>query len=262
MICLKNERLEAQIASPKELYNATRFDGAGIVRQITLDGKYTFLSEESATMTAMKNGGIGITGSFEPAPAVFLQDVAYTVEQPSETEVFFKGKTDKVLCIKKLSLKENMLELTHTVQNIGQESVSFGEYNHNFMLIDKYPYGPEYTLRFLFTPQLTERKEGYYNRFNLQGRTLKVTEPFGEPPEDALTQITGFAEQVLPWTWELMHMPSGLYVREADDFPIWKYQLWCRRDNVCSEIFFKQKLEAGEAATWRRVYTFGKTQEE
>lgn len=258
MIYLKNERLEAQIAEPKELYTATRFDGAGIVRQITLDETHTFLSEESAVMTAAKNGGIGITGSFEPAPAVFLQNVEYAVEQPSETEVVFTGTTDKVRCSKKLSLKDNTLEITHTVQNMGEEAFSFGEYNHNFMLIDKHPYGPEYALDFLFAPQLTERKEGYYNRFNLQGRTLTVTETFSEPPEDALTQITGFAGQALPWTWELVHVPSGLYVREADDFPIWKYQLWCRRDNVCSEIFFKQKLEAEESVTWKRVYTFGR----
>ena len=258
MIYLKNERLEAQIAEPKELYTATRFDGAGIVRQIILDGTHTFLSEESAAMTAAKNGGIGITGSFEPAPVVFLQNVEYAVQQVSRTEVVFTGATDQVRCRKQLSLKDNTLEMTHTVNNIGDESFSFGEYNHNFMLIDQYPYGPDYALRFLFTPQLTERKEGYYNRFNLQGRNLVVTEPFGAPPEDALTQITGFDGQALPWTWELVHMPSGLYVGEADDFPIWKYQLWCRQDNVCSEIFFKQKLEAGESVTWRRVYTFGR----
>lgn len=262
MIFLKNERLDVQIASPGELYTATRFDWAGIVRQVTLDGKHTFLSEESAAMTAEKNGGIGITGSFEPAPEVFLQQAGYTVEQPSATEVIFAGKADKVSCTKKLTLTENTLEITHTVQNIGTESFGFGEYNHNFMLINHQPYGPDYAINFLFLPRLTERKEGYYNRFNLQGRTLTVTESFGVPPEDALTQVEGFADQPLPWTWELVHVPSGVYVRETDDFSIWKYQFWCRQDNICSEIFFKKQLEAGESVTWRRIYTFGRKQEE
>lgn len=265
MFVLENERLQVKIAETGELYTASRFDWAGIVRQVTLDGVHTFLSEESVSMTAAKNGGIGITGSFEPAPAVFLQQAAYSAEQTSGTIVVFSCQTPKLACSKKLCLQGTQLELTHAVKNLGTETVSFGEYNHNFMLIDGHGYGPAYQVQFPVAIQLTGRKEGHYNRFNLQERVLTVTESFGQPPEDALTQISGL-EGVdgakLPYTWELLHVPTGLYVRETDDFPIWKYQFWCRRDNVCNEVFTKQALEPGMAATWKRIYTFGKKQEE
>lgn len=266
MLVLQNERLKVEVAESGELYTAPRFDWAGIVKQVTLDGMHTFLSEERASMTAAKNGGIGITGSFEPAPAPFLQNVHYQAEQISDTEVIFTGKTQTLCCTKKLTVRDTCLEMTHTVQNLGKEQVSFGEYNHNFMLIDGMPYGPDYQVHFSFPPQLTGRKEGYYNRLKLEGQTMVTQEAFGEPPEDALTQIEGFAGMSLPYTWELFHVPTGLYVRETDDFPIWKYQFWCRKDNICSEIFTKQWLnpagERGDTAEWKRIYTFGKKQED
>lgn len=266
MFVLQNERLKVEIAASGELYTAPRFDWAGIVKQVTLDGMHTFLSEESPSMTAAKNGGIGITGSFEPAPAPFLQKVHYRTEQISEAEVVFSGATETLACTKKLRLQDTCLEITHTVQNLGNDTVSFGEYNHNFMLIDKAPYGPEYQVHFSFPAQLTGRKEGYYNRFQLEGQTMVVTEAFGAPPEDALTQIEGFDGQQQPYTWELLHVPTGLYVRETDDFPIWKYQLWCRKDNICSEIFARNHLkpagECGDVVQWKRIYSFGKKQGE
>lgn len=266
MFVLQNERLKVEIAQSGELYTAPRFDWAGIVKQVTLDGVHTFLSEESPAMTAAKNGGIGITGSFEPAPAPFLQKVDYQAEQISDTEVIFSGSTAMLSCTKKLTLDGNRLEIAHTVQNLGNEPISFGEYNHNFMLIDGQPYGPDYQVHFSFPPQLTGRKEGHYNRLKLEGQTMVSTEAFGQPPEDALTQIEGFSGVAVPFTWELVHVPSGLYVREADDFPVWKYQFWCRKDNICNEIFIRNQLQSagqtGDSAHWMRTYTFGKKQEE
>lgn len=262
MFVLQNDRLIVEIADSGELYRAPRFDWAGIVRQVTLDGVHTFLSEESAAMTAEKNGGIGIIGSFEPAPTPFLQKANYKAVQLSHTEAIFSCKTTHVSCTKKLRLENNRLEITHRVENLGNAPFTFGEYNHNFMLIDRFAYGPDYELHFSFPAQLTGRKEGHYNRFNLNGQTLVVTEPFGEPPEDALTQIEGFAGLQLPYTWELLYRPTGLYVRETDDFSIWKYQFWCRRDTVCSEIFVKNHLTPGDSVTWKRIYTFGKKQED
>ncbi len=258
MFVLENDRLTVEVAESGELYRAPRFDWAGIVKQVTLDGVHTFLSEESAAMTAEQNGGIGIIGSFEPAPAPFLQSSNYEAVQTSGEEVIFSCETAGVSCSKKLRLENNRLEIIHTVENLRNESLTFGEYNHNFMLIDRLAYGPDYKLHFSFPAQLTGRKEGHYNRFNLQGKTLVVTEPFGPPPEDALTQIEGFVGLQLPYTWELLHLPTGLYVRETDDFSIWKYQFWCRRDTVCSEIFVKNHLNPGDSVTWKRIYTFGK----
>lgn len=261
MFVLQNERLKVEIANSGELYTAPRFDWAGIVRQVTLDGAHTFLSEESPAMTTAKNGGIGITGSFEPAPAPFLQMVHYRAEQVSDTEVLFTGGTQMLSCCKKLTVWDNCLELTHRVQNLGKDAISFGEYNHNFMLIDKAPFGPAYQVHFSFPAKLTGRQEGHYNRLRVQGQTMVVTEAFGEPPEDALTQIEGFDGIAMPYTWELVHVPSGLYVRETDDFPIRTYQFWCRKDNICSEIFIQNRLQPGQTAQWKRIYSFGRKQE-
>ena len=60
---LNNSRLNVDILTGANAYNGSRFDHGGQVRQITLDGKHTFLSSEILGFD--QNYGFGLHNEFD-----------------------------------------------------------------------------------------------------------------------------------------------------------------------------------------------------
>ena len=269
MIYLKSDRLEVQLLYPGEGYVESRFDWSGIIKQVILDGRHTFLSEESEEMTFNKTGGIGLISSFEPAPADGLFNMTgYITDIIDDSSVKFiyeylSNIKDKGLkFIKTVTVEGTSLAINHKIINLSDTYVKFGEYNHNFILIDNHKVGAEYEINVPFTIKLTDVMAGKYNILGISERKIGFEKGFENAKDDALIQIKGYELCDCPYSWEIIYKPDGIRIRETDDFEISKYQLWCNANTICNEIFVERTLNAsgnaGDAFEWNRTYEFFK----
>jgi hypothetical protein len=285
MITLCSERLEIQIQEPGSQYKRSRFDWSGICQQITLNGSYTFLSQE-ADESNRGSEGVGLSdefgintpvgydeaeigGWFPKIGVGFLQKVStdpydfffdYPI-QPANIRVESSGdqmvafqQVSKILngwgwnLQKTYSLAGSTLTISYLLENTGQKTIQTETYNHNFLAMGGKTVGPDYQLQLPFDLQL----EQLLGPIATDGNTLTLTET---PPK----YIYALQENCNPkqnLEWQLMHRTTGQGVRVQEEFPLFKFAIWGMRHVISPEFFLWIRLAPGEKRSWNRQYTF------
>lgn len=179
---------------------------------------------------------------------------------------------------KTVSVQENWLIVTYQLENVGSKLIDTNEYCHNFMGFDKHLIGPEYRLHFPYTIQLEDFTASYRHFLPpllrkllptlLQDKLLKQM----AIPGNKMVQAKGadFTFLATPqaafyfrpmgfsktdgYQWELTHLPSGVSMREYDDFGPSRVAVWGTTHVVSAEIFTDIYLQPGQASTWSRRY--------
>ncbi len=284
MIKIQSARLQVEIASPGEEYCGSRFDWTGFITQIILDGKHSFCTVESET-PGQGCGGQGLCGEFGITDPVGFEEAEpgsmfpklgvgllkrpdnqpYSFFRPYEVTPFdFKVKcaadsanfvVEPMECNgyaasieKKISVCENRLEISCSLDNVGSKPLRTNEYNHNFISINRRPVGPEYRFSAGFSLKngklpLVLQEEGDRNLAWLDHPSSAFYYSM-TPAEASISQ------------WELIHCPSGVGVRERSTFPIAIFALWGVGHVVSPETFFGIELSPGQQANWTRAYEF------
>jgi hypothetical protein len=172
------------------------------------------------------------------------------------------------------------MEIVYRLENVGSKTIETNEYYHNFMGIDQHPIGPEYQLHFPFTIQLEDIAAAYRHFLPpllrkllpsiLQDKLLKrmaapgnkVVKVKGGDFSFLATPQSPFYFRPLGFTktdgyqWVLTHLPSGVQMREYDDFTPCRIAVWGTSHVISAEIFVDINLNPGQEKTWTRKYEF------
>lgn len=282
-LMLTSERLTVEIAPPGGVYRGSRFDWTGFITQVTLDGRHTFCVPESMT-PGMVTGGIGLCNEFGISEPVGYADARRgdkfpkigigLLQRGEETEYHFartypispfpmtlttsageaKFVVDPVNCRgyavkleKTIAAAGNRLRIAYQLQNVGSKPICTTEYCHNFIGIDGYTVGPDYRLRFPYRVKMDNDEPVLAKDGEIEWTW--------EIKRDFYRQIRGF-DGLPDHRWELIHVPSGVGVREYDDFPACRVALWGRGHVVSPEAFIEIDLTTGESKRWSREYEF------
>lgn len=233
--------------------------------------------------------GIGLLVRADDEPYTFMRPYEFVLRFPVDIDVtpegarFFVGPVDSrgyaVRLEKNVSVRANELTVAYRLENVGSKPVITHEYCHNFCGIDGHAMGPEYRLRFAQPVVFQDMSEIYARRMprrggpprgamgqltpaQIQARMLGVLEKEGntlwprETPERPFyCRLTGLAQTDDP-QWELVHLPSGLAMREYDDFCPSRIAVWGTEHVVSAEVFVDIDLQPGETQIWTRRYAF------
>jgi hypothetical protein len=180
------------------VYRRTRFDWAGFITQVTLDGNHTFCVPEDSNPTA-GTGGIGLCNEFGNEKTIGFEDARpgdsfvkpgiglltrpddarynffhdYEIAQPFPIKVESGANqarfvVEPVDCrgyavreTKTVSVEENCLQIASLLENTGSRAIATHEYYHNFIGIDRQPVGPDYHLRFPYPVRFEKMHESY-----------------------------------------------------------------------------------------------------
>lgn len=187
----------------------------------------------------------------------------------------YAAKMTKTACV-----HENFLDIEYHLENVGDKIIDTNEYCHNFMGFDKHKIGPEYQLHFPFIIELEDISAAYRPFLPpvlrillptfLQDRLLKrmaspgnkIVKVKGEvftftttPQAPFYFRPLGFSKTD-SYQWELSHLPSGIKLREYDDFTPSRVAVWGTTHVISAEIFIDINLPPGQEKTWRRRYEF------
>ena len=288
-IILSSKRLKVKVEKPGEFPNTTtRFDRAGFITQVTLDGKYDFCTEEPEGLRHRRTGGMGLCSEFQleqaaedaqigtnfPKPGVGLllkeEEGKYVFHYPYKCEPYevdydaednsITFETAPLLCmgyafrhVKKISVEENALIMEITFENTGEKAINFNEYCHNFLSIEYLPIGPDYYLDMTVSPQ--DGKAAMRGPSVGSGNGFTYTDY-----SDSATMITVAGEEIpdtLPFTWKLTNKKSTAWVSEEVSAKPSKVAVWSIDHIVSPEVICSFSLNPGEKATWSRKWTFG-----
>jgi hypothetical protein len=156
---------------------------------------------------------------------------------------------------KKISLvagKPEML-IEHRLRNVGSRPIHTSVYDHNFLVLDKQPSNPAFTITFPFEikadqpvdKELAEVRKNqivYLKTLAGQDRVYTSINGFSNSPDDYKIRIENTA------------VKAGMTI--TGDRPLAKMALWSIRSVLAVEPFIDISLEPGSQSTWKYGYEY------
>ena len=285
---LCNSRLSVEIADLGTTYQGTRFDWTGFVVQVTLDHQHTFCVPESM-IKGQGTGGMGLCGEFgisfpvgyhdaQPGETFPKLGVGLLTRPENEDHDFaadyemksFPVRTQKsddrivyemdplpcrgyeARLRKTVQIRDNILEISCELENVGTRPLNTHEYNHNFIAINGQPAGPGYMLR--LADGIALPPDDLSPLWTRSDGAVAWKSPVSA---EFLCPVPGPFTATGP-AWELIHEPTGVGVKETVDFPIAHLGLWCAPHVIAPEVFVTISVAPGECQSWKRSYEFSK----
>ncbi len=143
--------------------------------------------------------------------------------------------------------------LEHSLKNTGRRTIQSTVYNHNFLVLDKQPPGPDFTITLPFqirssNPPSSELAEFRGNQIiflkTLQNEDMVETlmEGFGDSPTDNEIRI------------ENRKVGAGMTI--TGDHPLSSLNLWSIRTVLAMEPFIAMSVAPGQEFTWKISYRY------
>ena len=143
--------------------------------------------------------------------------------------------------------------LEHSLKNTGHRTIRSTVYNHNFLVLDKQPPGPDFTITVPFPirsshPPSRELAEIRGNQIvylkALQNEDMVETpvEGFGDSPKDNEIRI------------ENRKVGAGMTI--IGDRPLSSFNLWSIRTVLAVEPFIAMSIDPGNEFTWKMSYQY------
>jgi hypothetical protein len=143
------------------------------------------------------------------------------------------------------------LILEHSLKNTGRRTIETSVYDHDFFVIDGQPTGPDFVVKFPFTPKATQDLKFA----EIRGKELAYLQVLSKG-ETAASYLEGYGQNASDNDIRVENRKTGAGVREIGDHPLSKLYLWSIRTTVCPEAYIDMKIGPGHESTWRVSYQF------
>ncbi|MDR3119723.1 MAG: hypothetical protein LBU58_00035 [Clostridiales bacterium] len=290
MFLLNSDRLRVEVAAPGEAPNNTcRFDRAGFVTEVTLDGAHRFCASEPHNLSHRCSGGRGICNEYscktadeaevggyflKPGVGLFLKEADepyrfFQAYQMRPLDVKVTRDTDSSLLFetppspcggyalrqqKRLTVEGNRLTVTVALENAGDRAFETGEYCHNFLTINGMALGPDYHLSI---PSLADLGSGALEgHLKAEGSGFTFSEYRAGPAMHHMERGAFALAERAPLLWSLSNPSEGASVHVEDHIRLGRATLWAADHIVSLETFHQISLQPGQSDTWTRVWTF------
>lgn len=293
MIRLESDRLRIGIAGPGERPNTGfRFDRAGFVSEVVLDGAVHFCANEPSNLAHPSTGGRGLCSEFtadysslvkegeyypkfgvglirKDGPYCFYARYGDVKEFPVTVrsgKTWAEFVTETLPClgyamrsVRQVSVEGATLTMETEAVNLGEREIVTGEYCHNFLSLDGMAVSPDYRLELPGILGLSgkEIKNQYPTPCNFSA------EPWGIgflrvelPVSLSSIPLDGLRDE-MPFSWQLSHEGAGAWVRGEDWIRPSALTLWAADHIVSPEIIQTVRICPGETVSWKRSWTFG-----
>lgn len=291
LIAIRSDRLSLTLAKPgSSIYGGTRYDHAGFVCSILLDGQHQFAAPELPKgAPGDTSGGLGLnsmymlTGDEESAQVgkPYVRMGAGYLKRPDDKWSFmrldyeyepfpvsYEQKDDEVVFttvakelngfgyrqIKRVRIRDNKVMIETTLLSTGEKRMEIKEYNHNFLCLGTYPTDEKTRLELAALQDLGQRVDSGSDPMRFDGHT--VTWP--SQPQNWFMCFEDHPESQndKPYSWRLSREDSSLSVSESDSFRPHKAVIWGKSHVVSPEMYHCFTLETGDSHTWTRTWTF------
>jgi hypothetical protein len=290
---ISNGLINAKLYLPDAVngyYRGARFDWSGVIYDLTYNNHHYFGKWFDHYEPTLHDAIMGPVDSFNPigydeakpgesflrvgvgilekpveanyafsTPYKILNSGSWKVRRKSSAITFVHElKTEKYQYVytKNVTLTKGKPELVleHTLKNNGTTTLETEVYNHNFFVMDQQPTGPDFIVKFPFTPQ--GESKGKTEKGTVDGKNIIYTDVLSKGEFFAVAPLTGYGTSSSDYDLRIENMKTGAGVRIIGDKPIVKFIYWSAAATLCPEPYIKIKVDPGEEMTWNIRYEF------
>jgi hypothetical protein len=141
----------------------------------------------------------------------------------------------------------------HTLKNTGKRSIVSSVYNHNFLVLDGQPPGPDFVLQMPF--EIKTRRTPDKALAETRGNQIAYLKALREK-ETVFTELQGFGATAADYQFTMENKKTGAGLRITGDRPLSKVALWSILCVLSLEPFIAIAIEPGQEFTWQYTYTY------
>ena len=143
--------------------------------------------------------------------------------------------------------------IDHSLKNTGKRAIVSTVYNHNFVVLDKQPPGPDFTFKVPF--QIQASRPPNKELIDIRGNQLVYAKPLaGE--DQAVVQIQGFSDRIEDTEIIIENKKVGAGMRITGDRPLVRDLLWSIRTVLAIEPYIAINIEPGSEFTWKNMIEY------
>ena len=194
------------------------------------------------------------------APYEVLNPGKWTVKKGSNTIEFTQELSDPgsgyaYIYHKVIRLIEGKPEMVieQSLKNTGRVAISSNVYNHNFVVLDKQPPGPDFTFKVPFQIKATQVPDK--NMAEVQGNQIVYHRPLSGHDE-VVVLFQGFSNKVEDSEMTFENKKVGAGVRVKVDKPLVDDLLWSIRTVLSAEPYIGIDIQPGEEFTWENTFDY------
>lgn len=143
--------------------------------------------------------------------------------------------------------------IEHSLKNTGQRGIQSSVYNHNFMVIDKQPPGPDFTFRLPF--QIKTTRLPNRDLAEVEGKQIVYRKPLSGEDQVAVP-ITGFSDNAADTEIVIENQKVKAGVKVIGDRPLVRDVLWSIRTVLAIEPYIAIDVQPGEEFTWKNTLNY------
>jgi hypothetical protein len=143
--------------------------------------------------------------------------------------------------------------LEHTLKNTGRRTIRSRVYDHNFLVLDHQPPGPDFTIEVPFKIQVAHPPNPEFAE--IRGNRVVYVKALEK--EDLLeTPVGGFSDSPKDNEIRIENRKVGAGMLITGDHPLVHLNLWSIRTVLAMEPFIKMTIAPGKEFTWKNSYQY------
>jgi hypothetical protein len=143
--------------------------------------------------------------------------------------------------------------IERTLKNTGKREIQSTVYDHNFMVIDKQPPGPDFTFKVPF--QIQTARPPNKELAEVRGNEVVYRKPLsGE--DQVVVPIQGFSDSAKDTEIDITNKKVGAGVRISGDRPLVRDLLWSIRTVLAVEPYVAIDIQPGSEFTWKNTFEY------
>jgi hypothetical protein len=143
--------------------------------------------------------------------------------------------------------------MDHKLQNTGKRSIASSVYNHNFLVLDGQPPGPDFVLKMPF--EIRTKRAPNHALAELRGNQIVYLKAL-QAKETMFTPLQGFGTTAADYRFTIENRKTGAGLKITGDRPLSHAALWSIRSVLSLEPFIAMAIEPGQEFTWKYTYTY------
>jgi len=146
-----------------------------------------------------------------------------------------------------------VMVIEHSLKNTGRRVIQSSVYNHNFVVLDKQPPGPDFTFRVPF--QIQPIRVPGNELAEVIGNQVVYKKPLtGE--DEAVVLIGGFSDKVSDTEIIIENKKVGAGIRITGDRPLIRDILWSIRTVLAIEPYISIDIQPGSEFIWMNKFEY------
>lgn len=143
--------------------------------------------------------------------------------------------------------------LQHTLENTGKRRIATSVYDHNFLVLDHRPTGPDFTITLPYKIRAYHQQGAAFA--HIAGDRFTYTKQL-RGNDIVAAGFSGFGHSPADYRIAIENHKIGAGMTITGNRPLSEEQLWSIRSVIAVEPFIRMSIEPGKTFTWRYDYTY------